>query len=176
MYPLRLNSQQICRVRWILLVIVLVAASCGDQEATSGTGEATPRSLADDSLASTTEQLAGEDDPDQGASVPVEENETGEVQTTTTGDQTADEDPDQQPPEAAPPGLLDQELAILGADRTTVEEAIAEYDGVITVEIAATATYQVSFPVASFDELLAIREQLEALSLDVALVPTIESP
>jgi hypothetical protein len=151
-----------------VLVIALVAASCGDQGGTAESDDGRLSSGEVDSLPLVSQSSSDTDPSERNAStstVQVEESTTTSVQPPETG-----------PAETIPAGLLDQELAILGSDRGAVELAIADLGGVITVEVPETSTYQVSFPVDSFEELLAIRKQLEAAGLDVVLVPTVESP
>ncbi len=149
------------------VVLFLVVAGCAEQSATTSSG-------ASDSV---TEAAVVEDAEGHasGASTPAPV--SGEVE---EPDPTSDEAEEDQRPGSSPfpegQVLLAQELAVLGGSRDDVLAAVEPYEGVITVEVSETDTYQVAFPVESLDQLLEIQAALQADGLDVIVVAAIDQP
>jgi hypothetical protein len=65
-----------------------------------------------------------------------------------------------------PAGVIPTDLVVFG-DRAMVETEAGRHGGRIVVEVDAVGTYQLTFPVAHYGELLAISDALEAAGLEV---------
>ncbi len=67
------------------------------------------------------------------------------------------------------------ELVILDSNQL-IQRVVKEFNGEITVAVPETSSYQVKFPVANFDELTRIKNELNRRGINAMYVNTIIPP
>ncbi len=148
--------------------MALALAACADEAATGFDG-AVEREQPE--TTSTSSPSAVEDDVEVATTRGnVQPSSTAPLSDPVVG--TSSVDGEQSSAEFFEGSILPDSLGILDASREEVEMAIAPLDGTIDIAEERVSLYQVRFPVDSIDELLEVRESLEADGFNVALIPT----